>query len=153
MAMEVAEKQIEEEVEDLFEGPMLLNKLENVGISSSDVKKLQDAGFQTVEAVTFTAKKNLLGIKGLTEGKIDKILESASKLIPNDFKSALDVLEKRKNIIHVSTGSQEFDKLLGGGFETASITEIFGEFRTGKTQICHTLCATCQVGILKFIYH
>lgn len=37
------------------------------------------------------------------------------------------------------------DKLLGGGMETGSITEMFGEFRTGKTQICHTLCVTCQL--------
>ncbi|CAE7680284.1 rad51-a [Symbiodinium microadriaticum] len=24
------------------------------------------------------------------------------------------------------------------------MTEIFGEFRTGKTQMCHTLCVSCQ---------
>lgn len=34
--------------------------------------------------------------------------------------------------------------LLGGGIETGSLTEIFGEFRTGKTQLCHTLCVTAQ---------
>jgi len=33
-----------------------------------------------------------------------------------------------------------------GGIETGSLTEIFGEFRTGKTQLCHTLAVTCQVG-------
>jgi hypothetical protein len=32
-----------------------------------------------------------------------------------------------------------------GGIETGSLTEIFGEFRTGKTQLCHTLCVTCQL--------
>jgi RecA/RadA recombinase len=32
-----------------------------------------------------------------------------------------------------------------GGIETGSITEIYGEFRSGKTQLCHTLCVTCQV--------
>jgi len=47
----------------------------------------------------------------------------------------------------LTTGSKELDKLLGGGIETGSITEIFGEFRTGKTQLCHTLCVTCQVSI------
>ncbi len=46
-------------------------------------------------------------------------------------------------MIHLSTGSQSLDQLLGGGVETGSITEIFGEFRTGKTQLCHTLCVTC----------
>lgn len=34
---------------------------------------------------------------------------------------------------------------MGGGIETGSITEMFGEFRTGKTQICHTMCVTCQL--------
>ena len=49
------------------------------------------------------------------------------------------------DIIHLSTGAKELDKLLGGGMETGSITELFGEFRTGKTQLCHTLCVTCQL--------
>jgi hypothetical protein len=43
-------------------------------------------------------------------------------------------------------GSKDLDNLLNGGIETGSITEIFGEFRTGKTQICHTLCVMAQVG-------
>ena len=33
-----------------------------------------------------------------------------------------------------------FSKLMGGGLESMSITEAFGEFRTGKTQLSHTLC-------------
>jgi len=33
------------------------------------------------------------------------------------------------------------------GIETGSITEVFGEFRTGKTQLCHTLCVTCQMPV------
>lgn len=41
------------------------------------------------------------------------------------------------------------DQLLGGGVETGSITEMFGEFRTGKTQLCHTLAVTCQLPIAK----
>ena len=66
-------KLIEEEEE--LAGPTLIGKLEEFGISAADVKKLMEAGFQTVEAVTFTAKKNLVTIKGITENKIDKILE------------------------------------------------------------------------------
>lgn len=50
-----------------------------------------------------------------------------------EFCTAAEFFEKRKNIIHLTTGSVEFDKLLGGGMETGGITEIFGEFRTGKT--------------------
>jgi DNA repair protein RAD51 len=38
-------------------------------------------------------------------------------------------------------------QLLNGGIETGSITELFGEFRTGKSQLCHTLAVTCQLPI------
>jgi len=55
------------------------------------------------------------------------------------------VLKQRADLISITTGSRELDKLLGGGLETGSITEVFGEFRTGKTQIAHTLAVTCQL--------
>lgn len=61
--------------------------------------------------------------------------------------NATEVHNKRQDLLQLSSGSRELDKLLGGGFETGSITEIFGEFRTGKTQICHTLAITCQLPI------
>lgn len=70
---------------------------------------------------------------------------TASKIVPMNFQTAADFFLVRQNIIHLSTGSSELDKLLGGGIESRAITEIFGEFRTGKTQICHTLCVTAQV--------
>lgn len=45
----------------------------------------------------------------------------------------------------VHTGAKQLDALLGGGIETGSITEFFGEFRSGKTQLMHTLCVTSQL--------
>jgi DNA repair protein RAD51 len=69
----------------------------------------------------------------MTEAKIDKILDISCKLVPNDFQTAAEYFQKRSSIINISTGSNELDKLLAGGMETGSITEIFGEFRTGKT--------------------
>ena len=51
---------------------------------------------------------------------------------------------KREKIRRITTGSKNLDTLLQGGIESMSITEAFGEFRTGKTQICHTLCVTAQ---------
>lgn len=65
------------------------------------------------------------------------------------FTTATEYHQKRAEIIQVTTGSKELDKLLGGGIETGSITEIFGEFRTGKTQLCLTLAVTCQVSFSK----
>jgi len=72
-------------------------------------------------------------------------------MVPLGFTSATIFHLKRSEIIQLTTGSKELDRLLGGGIETGSITEIFGEFRTGKTQICHTLAVTCQVKIINLI--
>jgi DNA repair protein RAD51 len=55
-------------------GPLLVEKLQEAGIHPQDVKKLTDAGFHTVEAVAYTPKKNLIGIKGISEQKAEKIL-------------------------------------------------------------------------------
>jgi DNA repair protein RAD51 len=53
-----------------------------MGINANDIKKLKEAGFNTVESIVFTSKKNLILIKGLTDAKLDKIIECALKLVP-----------------------------------------------------------------------
>lgn len=86
-------------------------------------------------------------IKGISDTKADKIILEASKLVPMGFTTATEYHQKRTEIIQLTTGSRELDKLLGGGIETGSITEIFGEFRSGKTQLCHTMAVTCQLPV------
>ncbi|KAL0489361.1 meiotic recombination protein DMC1 [Acrasis kona] len=122
-------------------------KLQDVGINAGDIKKLKDAGCHTVESIIMRTKKSLCAIKGLSEGKVDKILEATSKITSAGFITGVQMLEKRKEVIKITTGSSALDTLLGGGVETMSITEAFGEFRTGKTQICHTMCVTAQLPI------
>jgi len=142
--------QAEEEQNEIQEnelGPMPVSRLEANGIAATDVKKLVENGYHTVESVAYTPKKQLLQIKGISEAKCDKILAEASKLVPMGFTTASEFNQRRSEIIYITTGSNELNKLLGGGFETGSITEIFGEFRTGKTQLCHTLAVTCQLPI------
>lgn len=94
-------------------------------------------------------KKQLMAIKGISEVKADKIIKSARDLVNIGFTTAKDVLESRQDLITLSTGSTALDELLRGGIETGSITELFGEFRTGKTQLCHQLCVTCQLPLDK----
>jgi len=55
---------------------LFFHLLQSHGISASDVKKLEDAGFFTIESVAFAPKKNLLAIKGISEAKADKIMVS-----------------------------------------------------------------------------
>lgn len=66
--------QQQEEEEYQISGPLLVNKLQESGIHPNDIKKLSEAGLNTVEAVAFTPKKVLVTIKGISEQKADKIL-------------------------------------------------------------------------------
>ncbi|XP_037053564.1 meiotic recombination protein DMC1/LIM15 homolog isoform X1 [Peromyscus leucopus] len=132
----------QDEEESLFQDIDLLQKH---GINMADIKKLKSVGICTVKGIQMTTRRALCNVKGLSEAKVDKIKEAANKLIEPGFLTAFEYSEKRKMVFHITTGSQEFDKLLGGGIESMAITEAFGEFRTGKTQLSHTLCVTAQL--------
>lgn len=137
----------QEALDEECEGPLPVAKLEECGISAVDVRKLMDSGFHTVESIAYTPKKALLLIKGISETKADKIIAEAAKLVPMGFTTASEFNQRRAEIVFITSGSRELDRLLGGGLETGSITELFGEFRTGKTQLCHTLAVTCQLPV------
>ena len=124
-----------------------LDCLNEHGINANDIQKLQDAGYHTVEAIAHSTVRKLSDVKGISEAKVLKIKEIVKAMVPSDFKTAADALEDRKAMLTLTTGAVELDKLLEGGIETGSITEVFGEFRTGKTQLCHTLCVTCQLAV------
>ncbi|CAI4038569.1 hypothetical protein SMKI_05G1810 [Saccharomyces mikatae IFO 1815] len=122
-----------------------IEKLQVNGITMADVKKLRESGLHTAEAVAYAPRKDLLEIKGISEAKADKLLNEAARLVPMGFVTAADFHMRRSELICLTTGSKNLDTLLGGGVETGSITELFGEFRTGKSQLCHTLAVTCQI--------
>ncbi len=63
------------------------------------------------------------------------------------FTTATEFHQRRNELITITTGSKNLDAILGGGMETGSITELFGEYRTGKSQLCHTLAVTCQLPV------
>uniref|UniRef100_A0A8C7D100 Meiotic recombination protein n=1 Tax=Oncorhynchus kisutch TaxID=8019 RepID=A0A8C7D100_ONCKI len=97
----------------------------------ADLKKLKSVGICTVKGIQMTTRRALCNIKGLSEAKVDKIKEAAGKILYSYFSS--------------SSVGLLCSKLLGGGMESMAITEAFGEFRTGKTQLSHTLCVTAQL--------
>jgi meiotic recombination protein DMC1 len=122
-----------------------IEKLQEHGINAADIAKLKTSGFCTITSIVMATKKELCNIKGINEAKIDKILEASRKIENHGFMSGNELAIKRKNVVRITTGSSVLDELLGGGIETMSITEAFGEFRTGKTQLAHTLCVTTQL--------
>ncbi|KAI6227407.1 DNA repair protein RAD51-like protein [Aphelenchoides fujianensis] len=130
-------------------------RFQEAGVHKTDIKKLREGGFFTVESVAYSSRKALHDVKGIGETKADKIMasphlfiiEEAMKLVPMGFVSASEVHQRRMEIIQIETGSRELNRLLGGGVETGSLTEIFGEARSGKSQFCHTLAVTCQLPV------
>uniref|UniRef100_A0A9L0JBF1 RAD51 recombinase n=1 Tax=Equus asinus TaxID=9793 RepID=A0A9L0JBF1_EQUAS len=75
MAMQMQlEANADTSVEEESFGPQPVSRLEQCGINANDVKKLEEAGFHTVEAVAYAPKKELINIKGISEAKADKIL-------------------------------------------------------------------------------
>ncbi|KAK7430824.1 RecA recombinase Rhp51 [Neonectria magnoliae] len=126
--------------------PTPLMALEGIaGLTKRDIQLIIDGGYNTVESVAYTPRRNLEQIKGISEQKAIKVLAEASKLVPMGFTTATEMHQRRSELISITTGSKNLDTMLAGGVETGSVTELFGEFRTGKSQICHTLAVTCQL--------
>ncbi|KND90171.1 DNA repair protein rhp51 [Tolypocladium ophioglossoides CBS 100239] len=165
MSDEYDEAQMGEEGSHATPGaPTPLSALEGIaGLTKRDIQLVVDGGFNTVESVAYTPRRMLEQIKGISEVKAGKILgegtasegrcvfvlalthSAASKLVPMGFTTATEMHQRRSELISITTGSKNLDTLLAGGVETGSVTELFGEFRTGKSQICHTLAVTCQL--------
>ncbi len=126
---------------------MKIIELEDIpGVGPETARKLREAGYSTVEAVAVASPSELANVGGITEGSAVKIIQAARKLANiGGFESGDKVLERRKSVKKITTGSRDLDELLGGGIETQSITEFFGEFGSGKTQICHQLAVNVQL--------
>jgi len=133
----------EDDSEEIDTGKAAVKKLPGVG--EATLNKLIKAGFSSLESIAFTPPKIIMDESGLGEKTTSKLVKASMDKLNIGFKSAEDVWEHRKNIARITTSSQELDDVLGGGAETGSLIEFFGEFRTGKTQICHQLCVNVQL--------
>ena len=110
------------------------------GVGPATAEKLKDAGYDSIMAIAVESPRNLAEIAEIGDSVAAKIINAAKKAADiGNFESGAEIMERRKEIRKVTTGSESFDDLLGGGVETESITEFFGEFGSGKTQIMHQL--------------
>jgi len=122
---------------------MELEELDGVGKAIAE--KLREAGYTTVESIAAASIGELKDL-GLSESVVKKIISSASKLANRmKFETGLEVLERRKRVGRITTGSKELDKLIGGGVETQAITELFGRYGSGKTQLALQLSVNVQL--------
>ncbi|MBN2156442.1 MAG: DNA repair and recombination protein RadA [Candidatus Lokiarchaeota archaeon] len=115
------------------------------GVGAATLKKLEDAGYGTLQAIAMTPQKTIMEDTGLGEKTTASIIQAARETLQLTYVTADQVWERRKHLPKITTGSDKVDELIGGGIEVGGITELFGEYRTGKTQICHQLCVNVQL--------
>jgi len=113
------------------------------GIQSRHLKILTENGINTAEALAMSGNKSISGMEGIGEATAKKLIWNArSALGMSEFRT---VTEFQENHEFISTGSLNFNAILGGGIETGFITEVYGPFKSGKTNLAHTICVTTQL--------
>jgi DNA repair protein RadA len=115
------------------------------GVGAATAERLKDAGYDGVMAVAVASPGKLADDAGVSEAVARKIIQAGRDSMKMGFMSGTQILEKRARVEKIPTGSAAFDELLGGGLETGSIIECFGEFGSGKTQVGHIIAASCQL--------
>jgi DNA repair protein RadA len=114
------------------------------GVASTTIKKLQKAGLTTLESIAVTPAREIVEMTGMGGDTALKVSRLARMKVDAGFVPAKELLEIRKHMLRCDTGSKELNRILGGGVETGAITELIGEYGSGKTQICYTLSVIAQ---------
>ncbi|MFX1259717.1 MAG: DNA repair and recombination protein RadA [Promethearchaeota archaeon] len=113
------------------------------GINARQVKLLQENGISTAEALAMTSINLISEIDGLGEKTSKKLIWNARNALGmTNFVSASEINE---NVEYITTGSSELNRILGGGISTGKITEVYGPFKSGKTNLAHTIAVTTQM--------
>lgn len=116
------------------------------GVGPTTAEKLREAGYATVESIATASPADLAEAAEIGESSAKKIIKAARETADiGGFKTGIAVLEDRKEVKKLQTFVPEFDALMGGGLETKSITEVYGEFGSGKSQISHQMAVNCQI--------
>ncbi|MDH7517502.1 MAG: DNA repair and recombination protein RadA [Candidatus Thermoplasmatota archaeon] len=123
------------------------DKIEDLpGVGPATAEKLREAGYVDFMSIAVASPKELADAAEIGEQTAAKIILKARKEADvGRFETGVALLERRAKIGHLTSGSKTLDELMGGGFETQAITELFGEFGSSKTQIAHQLCVTVQL--------
>lgn len=121
--------------------------IENLpGVGEVIAEKLREAGYGSIESIAVATIAELREAVEIGETQAKRIINAAKKFADiGTFMTADKVLERRQTVGWITTGSKQLDGLLGGGIETRAVTEVFGEFGSGKSQLAHQLCVNVQL--------
>lgn len=122
----------------------ITNIVDLPGVGEATANKLIEAGYDALEKIAVASTGDLVGV-GLGEATAAKIIQAARDALDVGYETAMDILERRKSVVKLTTGSKNLDELLGGGLETQAITEVYGRFGSGKTQLGLQLAVNVQL--------
>jgi len=120
------------------------------GVGPVTAKKLADAGITSIMDLMIRSPVEIAEITGMEKSTAEKITNKTRAemrekgLISEDFVKASEIHKRRLSIGKITTGTICLNTLLDGGVETQAITEVYGEFGSGKTQFAHTLSVMVQ---------
>lgn len=143
-----------EEAEDQFEEPVEIEGVKTKkaqtladikGVGPATIEKLEIVGYTDLMSVAVASPGELIEATGMTEAAAKKLIAIARSSLDMGFESGIELLERRKKVIKLTTCSKEIDKLLEGGFETGCISETYGCYGSSKTQIAHQLAVNVQL--------
>jgi len=115
------------------------------GIGPKGAEKLRNAGFEDMMSIAASSAGEISGICEIGSLTSEKIIAAAREKLDMGFKSADEILKRRKVIGKITTGSESFNELLGGGVETQALTEAHGAFGSGKSQLGFQLAVNVQL--------
>ncbi|HUW90871.1 MAG TPA: DNA repair and recombination protein RadA [Candidatus Nanopelagicaceae bacterium] len=144
MAKKNAESK-EDEQNGTIKTEVVYNLKDLPGVGDTTLKKLQESGIVSIRTLAIYPITKLMEDAGIGEKTAQKIIKAAQDIENMGFKSADVIWEKRKQMNRLTTNSSTLDEILAGGIEPGSVTEFYGEYRTGKTQIAHQLCVNVQL--------
>jgi len=137
-----------EKAKERDDEPGQLRKYETIedipGVGPATAEKLRELGFQTVESLAIATVKELVPA-GIGEKQAAKIISEARNSIALTFMRADELIKMRQDVQRLTTGSKAIDELVGGGLETQTITEFYGEYGVGKSVLCHQLAVNAQL--------
>jgi len=138
----IEEKEVDVSVDNKPKKEINLSDLPGVGPAT--VEKLEAVGYRDMMSIAIATPGEIIEVTGMAQSAVKKMIATARTSLEMGFETGTELLKKREQVMKITTGSVVFNKLVGGGFETGAITECFGEFGSGKTQIGHMLAVNIQ---------
>ena len=120
------------------------------GIGPAVAAKLEAAGIYDLMGLAVISPAELSEIAGVGEAVARKVIQASRKMLDLGFMDGIEFAKKRGEVFNITTGSKNLDNLLGGkGVETKAITEAFGAYGSGKTQLGLCLAVNVQLPLEK----